>query len=401
MKIAIASGGQFHSIHLARQLMKKKILHRLYSWSCTLDERSFFKDKLVDNKFNQMIGWVYEKFRMQKIIPLSQWYVLHDNRFDQWLAAELQKEESLDLLVGWAHYILSSIPVAREKGARIVLEMGSMHILENQHILEQEFSKHGFHAAPIDQRNIDKMLQEYEEVDAIMVPSSHVFDSFVKHGFSSKKIIVIPYGTNIQQFNSRTVKPNKFHLLFVGRVGLAKGMHYLLEAWDKLNFAKKDAELHIVGPVDEQMKQYLERRKKNETVTWYGGVAHEKLSKLYRQASLFVLPSLQEGMAMVLIEAMASGLPIMATNRTGAEDLIVDGEQGFIINPSDSNMLEEKIAWGFEHPDELFDMGQKAAMKAKKQSWDLYGDSVVKKYKEILDQSYYVHESRKNIWKSV
>ncbi|MBL4588316.1 hypothetical protein JKY79_03145, partial [Candidatus Babeliales bacterium] len=231
--------GRFHSIHLARQLMKKKILHRLYSWPCNFDERSFFKEKIVSSQFYQSVGWAYEKFRMQKIIPLAQWYVLHDNRFDQWFSKKLIDEEPFDLLVGWAHYISSSIPVAREKGARVILEVGSMHILENQNIVEQESAKHGFYAPVIDQKNIDKMLKEYEEVDRIMVPSSHVFDSFIKHGIPSEKVIVTPYGTDLQQFQCRKIKPEKYRLLFVGRVGLAKGMHYLLEAWDQLDFKKK------------------------------------------------------------------------------------------------------------------------------------------------------------------
>ncbi|MBL4588317.1 glycosyltransferase family 4 protein [Candidatus Babeliales bacterium] len=164
---------------------------------------------------------------------------------------------------------------------------------------------------------------------------------------------------------------------------------------------KKDAELHIVGPLDEQMKEYLKQRKKNETIIWHGGVAHEKLASLYQQASLFVLPSLQEGLAMVLIEAMASGLPLLATNRTGAEDIIIDAQQGFIIDSSNSNLLAEKIAWGFENQDELFEMGQKGAIQAKKYTWDLYGDAVTKKYEEILNQSFYENESRKERWKSV
>ena len=386
MKVIVASGGRFHAIHLAKQLHKKNHLQRLYSWSCNQLETNYFGPQMQKKTLLSHTAWAYEKLRLQKIIPPQQWYVWHDNLFDQWLSKKLIHEEPFDLLVGWAHYILQSMPIARQKGAKIALECGSMHILEIQNIIAQEFALHGFTAPAINQRNIDKMLKEYEETDAIMVPASHVKESFIKNGISEKKIYMVPYGTDISLFTCRTEKPKKFQVLFVGRVGLAKGIHYLLEAWSQLNFSSHDAELHIVGPIDEQVKIYLKQKKLPANIMWHGGVAQETLKNLYAFASLFVLPSLQEGLAMVLLEAMASGVPLLVTTRTGAQDLIVNNQEGFIVEPNNATALAEKIFWGFNHQDELFEMGQRAAQKSDSFTWHHYGNQIINTYQRLLKE---------------
>ncbi len=388
MKVIVASGGRFHTIHLAKQLQKKNLLQRLYSWSCNQLEKNYFGSQMQRKPLISHASWAYEKLRLQKIITPQQWYVWHDNLFDQWLSKKLTREEPFDLLIGWAHYILQSIPIARQKGAKIALECGSMHILDIQKIITQECALHGFTAPAIDQRNIDKMLEEYEAADAIMVPSSHVKQSFMQHGITEKKIYVAHYGTDLSLFTCKTEKPKKFQVLFVGRVGLAKGIHYLLEAWNQLAFSKHNAELHIVGPIDEQVKIYLKQKKISDNIIWHGGVAQETLKDLYASASLFVLPSLQEGLAMVLLEAMASGLPVLATTRTGAQDFIIENQEGFIVEPNNAQILAEKMLWGFNHQDELFDLGQRAAQKSYFFTWHQYGNQVIDTYKLLLKKKY-------------
>jgi glycosyltransferase involved in cell wall biosynthesis len=228
-----------------------------------------------------------------------------------------------------------------------------------------------------------------------------VKESFIKNGISEKKIYIIPYGTDTSFFTCRSEKPKKFKVLFVGRVGLAKGIHYLLEAWNQLNFSIHDAELHIVGPIDEQVKIYLKQKTLPANIFWHGGLAQEALKKIYASASLFVLPSLQEGLAMVLLEAMASGVPILATTRTGAQDVIINNQEGFIVEPKNATALAEKILWGFKHQDELFNMGQCAAEKAKKQSWTTYVEQVITAYKEIISLYMYENRLKKELWKNV
>lgn len=383
MKIIVASGGRFHSVHLAKQLLKKKLLTRFYSWACTANESVLFDTLIKEKKLASFMLKLYEKCRLSKIISPAQWTIFYDAFFDRWLAHELQNEVSFDLLVGWAHYVLQSIPVARQKGAKIAIEAGSMHILDIQQIINAELELHGFLPQAIDQRNINKILQEYKEADAIMVPSSHVATSFKNYGISSNKIQVAPYGTELSFFTPKQKKPDHFSALFVGRIGLAKGIHYLLEAWDLVNLPAQKATLHMVGPIDEQTKEYLSRRKKNDSIIWHGGKPHHALNSFYQTASVFVMPSLQEGLAMVLVEAMAASLPLIATTRTGAEDLITEGKEGFLIPPNNIELLAKKIEWSFLHQEELFEMGKSAAQKATLFTWDQYGNKVIEIYQAI------------------
>lgn len=387
MKIVVAAGGRFHSLHLAQQLMRRQLLERLYSWACTSkDTKDLRATKITSSPLMPYVLDTYFKLRIDRIFPLQKLYLLYDNIFDWWLTNHLKKEANFDLLVGWSNYVLQSIPVARARGAKIAIEAGSMHMLAQQELLTNEYQKHGFSAPPIDQRNIEKVLQEYDLADAIMVPSEHVRQSFVARGVPAEKLYKVPYGTDVSLFKPRTIKPPKFSILCVGRIGFAKGIHYLLTAWRMLNLDLKHAQLDIVGPVDSVTQEYLKSQQIPSSVVFHGGVPQHELPNFYSNASLFVLPSLQEGLAMVLVEAMASGLPILATTHTGADDIIRPNIDGWTVPIADAEKLAERIAWAYQNQDAAFEMGQQAAHQAHQYTWDRYGDGVVAAYKKICQE---------------
>ena len=113
-------------------------------------------------------------------------------------------------------------------------------------------------------------------------------------------------------------------------------------------------------------------------------VPHGTLNKYYNSANLLIFPSLAEGMALVLLEAMACGLPIIATPNSGACDIITNGVEGFIIPIRDREALKEKIEWCYRHPQELAQMGQAARQKAEKLTWSLYRQKLVEEVQEIM-----------------
>ena len=97
--------------------------------------------------------------------------------------------------------------------------------------------------------------------------------------------------------------------------------------------------------------------------------------------------SLEEGLAMVQTQAMASGLALICTQNSGGEELVEQGYNGYIIKTRDVNTLKEKILHLYNNKDELFEMGKNSEIKVKNLfSWEKYGFEVVKKYNEILDK---------------
>jgi glycosyltransferase involved in cell wall biosynthesis len=142
-------------------------------------------------------------------------------------------------------------------------------------------------------------------------------------------------------------------------------------------------ELHLVGPVLKEMKPFLS--KYAGTFRHTGAVEHALLPDVYSQASLFVLPSLQEGLAMVQAEAMACGLPLVCTPSTGCEDLFTHGVQGLIVQPGDVLALRQAILDLYHDPARRDAMAAAAIARASEAlTWQRYGESIAAAYQEAL-----------------
>ncbi|MDX2100599.1 MAG: glycosyltransferase family 4 protein [Leptolyngbyaceae cyanobacterium bins.59] len=213
--------------------------------------------------------------------------------------------------------------------------------------------------------------REIQLADAIVVPSSFVRDSLVAAGVPSDRVHVIPFGAPIDYFQARSTPPSRFRPLFVGRVGPRKGVHYLLQAWQELQLP--DAELRLVG-INEFPPGWLERY--GHLVDYIPSVPHASLPQYYHAASVLVLPSLVEGMALVLLEAMACGLPILTTPHAGGPDIITDGVEGFIIPIRDRGALKDRLEWCHQNPEALAEMGLAARRRAEQLTWGLYRERI-------------------------
>ncbi|MEC4805027.1 MAG: glycosyltransferase family 4 protein [Jaaginema sp. PMC 1079.18] len=209
--------------------------------------------------------------------------------------------------------------------------------------------------------------QEARLADRIIVPSSIVKQSLLDAQIPAEKIAVIPFGAPVDYFHPKP-KPDKlFRALFVGRLGPRKGVHYLLQAWQELHLS--DAELLCVG-FNEFPQSWLSTY--TDTFRYISSVPHTTLNQYYSQASVFVFPSLIEGLALVLLEAMACGIPLITTVNAGGADIITDGVEGFLIPPRDTEALKAKLEWCYSHPEALANMGAAARRQAETLTWDLY-----------------------------
>ena len=382
MKVAVAAGGRFHAFHLAHQLQRYDVLHGLYTASYKDgDEALVPSQKIFYNKTVGFLDKVYNNFGGRYLVNPSSWYVMKDHWFDEWFEKQFVQTQGVDIVVGWAHYIGKSIAAIKHSGARVVLESGSMHILAQQKILEQECERWGVKHAPIAAENREKLLYEYEQSDFISIPSSHVKESFIEYGVPSHKLLLTPYGVDYESFYvSRLQSPRKFRVLFVGMLSLQKGIGYLLEAWKRLNLPAHNAELVIVGaPFD-----YPGELSICPSVKYVGPMRQSQLREWYSDSSLFVLPSVQDGYGMVLSESLAAGVPVLCTDRTAGTDLIEDGVHGFVVPSANIDALAEKIAWAYAHQEDLFNMGLAGQNHIKKHSWNAYGKKIVKQYDRVL-----------------
>jgi glycosyltransferase involved in cell wall biosynthesis len=306
--------------------------------------------------------------------------------FDRWLSKKVKAIGQCDIFVGWAHFFLHSLPQIKKTGAKTIVECGSTHILEQTKLLQEEYDRFGISYVPINKKNKEKILAEYEQADYIMTCSQFTHRSFIKHGISENKVLKVSYGVNLDFFNrSEKIKQaKKFRVICVGLICLRKGIPYLLQAWKKLGLPENQAELLFVGNMQHDMKQYIKNSSVPKNVTFYGAVSRQKLGELYTYSSLFVLPSIEEGLSMTIAEAMASGLPIICTTNTGGEELVEHGIHGFVVPIRNSDILAEKIVWCYKNREAAQEMGNQAQRKVQDFTWDTYGKKIFDTYKKIL-----------------
>jgi len=214
---------------------------------------------------------------------------------------------------------------------------------------------------------IERKEQEIQLADRIFVPSSFVQKSLIDAGIKPEKITVIPFGAPIDYFQPQPKSEQLFRALFIGRVGSRKGVHYLLQAWQKIKLSP--AELLLVG-INEFPPGYLEQYA--DIMRYIPSVPHSILNTYYTSANVLVLPTLVEGLPLVILEAMACGIPVITTPNAGVSDIITNGVEGFIIPIRDRESLQEKLEWCYHHPQELAAMGIAARQKAEQLTWNLY-----------------------------
>jgi len=221
---------------------------------------------------------------------------------------------------------------------------------------------------------LERKDAEIELADHIFVASNLTKRSLVTNGVDPSKITLTPYGAPTDYFYPRPPTSDTadvdnvgFRALYVGRVGPRKGVHYLLQAWKELRLPS--SELLLLG-VNEFRNDWLSKYR--DVFRHVPTVPHSSLNAYFSSANIVVFPSLAEGFGLVVVEAMACGIPVIATQNTCGADVITDGVDGFVVPIRDTEALKEKIDWCYRHPDDVKEMGRAARKKAESLTWSAY-----------------------------
>jgi len=207
--------------------------------------------------------------------------------------------------------------------------------------------------------------EEWAVADLVMVNSEWTKAALIRQGVTADKIIIVPLAYEVKseklkvkgenergssRFNSSISQPfneqNPLRVLFLGQVILRKGIQYLIEAARLLE--KEAIHFDIVGSIGIS-EEALKSAPSN--MTFHGPVSRDQTDEFYRSADLFVLPTLSDGFALTQLEAMAHGLPVIATPNCG--EVVTDGVDGLIVPGSDSNALAEAFQLLIQDPEKL------------------------------------------------
>lgn len=280
---------------------------------------------------------------LTRLFQRTQWHPLLEaaqNRFESFACRRIGRSR---VFWGWNGHNLRCFQAAKNAGQLVVCERGSTHGAWAARRLNDVHRELGWGSTdnnmwPRERRAIN----EYELADAIIVPSRFVQETFVQEGVTPDKIHINAYGVDLELWagvhgSQRTAGPLVF--AFTASMTPRKGVHILLEAWHRA--ALSDAELWMCGGVHFPIKQLGIPVDSN--VKFLGYKQHDELLPIYDRAAVYVLPSFEEGMARSGIEAMASGLPCIATQETGLTDLMTTGNEGWIVQSGSVEHLTETL----------------------------------------------------------
>ena len=383
MNVSVISIQRFHHFHLARQLHRFKILNSIYSGYPLFALRNEFgipKQKIITHPYFQLGQILLNKFL--PFLPDSFNYAYNNFAHKNLAINVANKFINTNVLIASSRTGLEAGKIIQSKGGYYFCDRGSTHIKFQNKILKEEYRRHKIAFSEIPKSIIDRECEEYETADFISIPSTFVYDSFIKKGFASKKLFLNPYGANINLFNSKNItSKKKFRILFVGHASIRKGIIYLIKAFNKLSYSNK--ELIIVGGVEKSIKPIIEKLS-NNNIKFTGLLKNNTLKKYYSTSDVMVLPSLEEGLAQVIGEALACGCPVIATKNTGAEDFFTNNKEGFIIPIRSDDHILNKLQLLIDDRYLRDKMSNNASLLTKKiNGWDQYGDRWVKKIKSL------------------
>lgn len=275
-----------------------------------------------------------------------------------------------DVFIGMSGMTNRSASLAHSFGAKVVVERGSRHMLAHMRVMG-EMPLRGAARSSALLRELDG----YASADVVVVPSMQAVDSFTVLGYPRGRIACIPYGVDIERFcPPLAARPPMRRILFVGTWSRVKGCDTLLDAWRSL----PNSTLTHVGAVGDLPLPTDKRFIHVDAVDQMELPAH------YADADVFVLPSRSDGFGMVLLQAIASGVPLVASTATGAADvatLIGSGEHVMQHAPEDVRALADAVGATLDRGERAGDSSARlTAAQRHALSWERYGSV----YRDLL-----------------
>lgn len=371
LKVTLSLGSQAFQKQLAMTLAHRRMLARVLSFG--LDAEVFEPD----SRGELILARRYSHYRLANRVLWAAWRrlpftdcsqhfpIVFITPYVDWLLS--RGLPRCDVFHGWTGVCLAGLRAAKRHGAVTMIENPSMHPRDWQCAVLHECEIWGVRPrdcrALLPEALIRRMEEEFAIADFVVVPSAIAANSFERAGFDGKALVVHAATDDVffTPLNSGE-KTRKFRVCYAGRVELAKGVIYLLKAWKKLSL--RNAELVLVGDIAPEMACLI-REYGSASVRFEGYLPAERLIDVYRSADLFAFPSINEGLARVLLEAMATGLPVVATDCSGAADCVTPGVDGTIIPARDVDSLANALLWHYDNREATRAMGISAQTKIK------------------------------------
>lgn len=340
-------------------------------------------------KINRTACWEFFKAKIP-FLPSLPDFVKTDAAISKTsLHTSLSHKCNLLLYSYYAHDAFSYLHRNQYPNKKILFQVHP-HPLSIRKILKDDMERLPYARASIEKESeflltgpaLEKLCEEIHLSDCCVAASSFTKRTLIENGASPDKIALVPYGVDTRKFppKKRMAKkaPEGLRIIFIGSMIQRKGLADLLLALRILNSDK--IQLTLVGyKMDKQLLDHFS----DLNITVKVHVAHDVLLKEMHAADVFVLPSLAEGFAHVILEAMATGLPVITTGHTAGPDVINDGSEGFLIPVRSPEIIAEKLEFLLQNREVCEGMGYAAASKARELTWQKFRNGIIAYYKSL------------------
>jgi glycosyltransferase involved in cell wall biosynthesis len=367
LKIAIVVHGRFHAFDLARALLARG--HQVCVFT-NYPKQITRKWGLPDNAVRSCLAHGVLG-RVASRMPGDHEPTLH-SMFGRWAAREVaqQRWDVVHAFSGVAEEVFRET-----EGMHRSLVRGSAHILAQDRLLYEEELRAGVPILRPSSWIKGREIREYDFADSIVVLSSFAVESFLEHGIPRDKLVLLPLGVDTSRFQAtpesiaercrriRSVQP--LRVLFAGTFSFQKGILDFAEIVRRLvgrfhfrfiGDAPAESE-HMLRELQDRL-EVIPRQSQFELPGWYA------------EADLFLFPTIQDGFALVLSQALAAGLPILATRNCSSRDTIRTGETGWVLPIRRPDAFIESLEWCDYNREALAKMVERIHREFRPRDWD-------------------------------
>ena len=399
IKTLLVHPGTQYSHQLAKQLYKRNLLY-LFISGFIISENSILLRcirKFIPNLYRIISNRVIKElppsklksFFFNEIFSLIKLrnsnlelnYFERNNLFQKKIPGSILKNSTI--IIGFDTSSLLLIEHALKLNIPFILDVSIAHSIEKNHVyrnLMHSFPNWAEFIELKDEQLIEIEQLEFLKATKLVVASNFTKQTLINQGITAEKIHVNPYGINLTDFKMKEqyLLNQKIKFIFIGLVDARKGVPFLLSVMGQLD--QKLLELNLIGPVSSPIKSIIETNYSSLSINVLGKVPHAEMSELIILNDVFVFPTYFEGFGLVILEAMASGLPVITTTASAGPDIIQNGIEGFVIEPGNEEELKTAMQYFIDHPEQIEIMGKAARKKAEQYTWDSYG----KRWEKII-----------------
>lgn len=296
--------------------------------------------------------------------------------FDRWVARRLPSAEGQQAVYAYEDAAEATFARGKQEGWRCVYDLPIAYWETSRRLLDEEALRWPEWEPTLvgtrdSQAKFDRKVRELQMADLVVCPSRFVAESLPAHLDGKTRVVVAPFGSpgSVPERERKTGGP--LRVLFAGSMTQRKGLADLFAAFRLMN--SREMDLIVMGSPLVDLSFY----RRHGAFTYEPPRPHQEFLRLMARCDVLCLPSIVEGRALVVQEAMRVGLPVLITENTGASDVVAQGLNGFIVPIRSPQSLAEKLTWFAEHLPDLPDMAVSAQQAAAGFTWEEYGRRII------------------------